>query len=139
MVTSPRTLNPSLDGWGSDGASETSGQEARSSDKVMTSLLLLCKRNLHGAFVVFIKRFPPLIGFFMSEKWRSALSVLVVSNAEFSAWCIFSTSSSLVLNFSWLWVLSPRFRGKGKLSVRASHLHLRNQRRLSSAGRATDL
>lgn len=39
-----------------DGTCETSEQEARSSDEVMTSLLPLCKRHLNGAFVVFIKR-----------------------------------------------------------------------------------
>ncbi|EMS0090248.1 hypothetical protein WKN55_004896 [Escherichia coli] len=30
---------------------------------MMTSLLPLCKRHLNGAFVVFIKRSPPLAGF----------------------------------------------------------------------------
>ncbi len=47
-----------------DGTCETSEQEARSSDKVMTSLLPLCKRHLNGAFVIFIKSSPPLSGFF---------------------------------------------------------------------------
>ncbi|WP_157919796.1 hypothetical protein [Escherichia coli] len=35
---------------------------------MMTSLLPLCKRHLNGAFVVFIKRSPPLAGFFFPKK-----------------------------------------------------------------------
>ncbi|WP_149025111.1 hypothetical protein, partial [Escherichia coli] len=43
---------------------------------MMTSLLPLCKRHLNGAFVVFIKRSPPLAGFFFSEKRHKAVKAL---------------------------------------------------------------
>ncbi|EEQ9009444.1 hypothetical protein ACTHH3_004852, partial [Escherichia coli] len=56
---------------------------------MMTSLLPLCKRHLNGAFVVFIKRSPPLAGFFMPEKRHRALNALVVANTGLSACWLF--------------------------------------------------
>ncbi|QTA10416.1 hypothetical protein FYK20_09290 [Escherichia albertii] len=75
----------------------------------------------------------------MPEKRYRTLNALVVANTVLSSCWLFRQTNKQILNSGYLFVLSLRFRGKGKLCIRASHSHPRNQRRLSSVGRATDL
>ncbi|ENT2324887.1 hypothetical protein ACY46J_004631, partial [Escherichia albertii] len=69
---------------------------------------------------------PPMGGFFMPEELCGTLNTLVVANTVLSFCWFFRQTNKQILNSGYLFVLSLRFRGKGKLCIRASHSHPKN-------------